>query len=42
MAILAIFTGVGISKAMYESLRKEIGWESKRQRLCPAQYRYLP
>ncbi|MDO8458187.1 MAG: hypothetical protein Q7T07_14895 [Burkholderiaceae bacterium] len=29
MAVLAIFTGVGITKPMYESLRREVGWETK-------------
>lgn len=28
MAVLGIFTGAGITKAMYESLRKELGWEA--------------
>ncbi len=27
MAILAIFTGKGVTKEKYERLRKEIGWE---------------
>jgi hypothetical protein len=27
MAILAIFTGDGFTKQMYEELRKEVGWE---------------
>lgn len=27
MPILAIFTGMGITKDMYENLRKEINWE---------------
>jgi len=29
MAILAIFTGVGITKQMYESLRTEVKWETE-------------
>jgi hypothetical protein len=29
MAVLAIFTGVGITKEMYESLRPEVKWESR-------------
>ena len=28
MAVLAIFTGVGFTKTMYESLRPEVKWES--------------
>ena len=28
MAILAIFTGKGISKEQYEALRKEVHWEN--------------
>jgi hypothetical protein len=27
MAILAIFSGKGLSKTMYESLRPEVNWE---------------
>lgn len=27
MAILAIFTGKGLTKKMYEDLRREVGWE---------------
>lgn len=29
MAVLAIFTGNGITKEMYESVRKEVTWESR-------------
>jgi len=29
MAIIAIFTGKGFSKEMYERLRQEVGWESE-------------
>ncbi len=29
MAILAIFYGRGITKAMYEALRKEVKWEQQ-------------
>jgi len=29
MAVLAIFTGRGITKDMYEALRKEVKWESR-------------
>jgi hypothetical protein len=29
MAVLAIFTGAGITKHMYESLRPEVKWETK-------------
>ncbi len=28
MAVLAIFTGKGITREMYEALRKEVKWES--------------
>ena len=28
MAIMAIFTGKGFTKDMYERLRQEVGWES--------------
>jgi hypothetical protein len=30
MAILAIFTGKGFTKQMYEQLRKEVDWEHRR------------
>jgi hypothetical protein len=30
MAILAIFTGDGFTKQMYEALRKEVDWEHNR------------
>ena len=29
MAIIAIFTGRGFTKDMYEKLRQEVGWETK-------------
>ena len=29
MAILAIFTGNGVTKQMYDQLRKEVDWEHK-------------
>jgi hypothetical protein len=29
MSVLAIFTGKGITKAMYEALRKEVNWENR-------------
>jgi hypothetical protein len=29
MPVLAIFTGKGFTKAMYEALRKEVKWESR-------------
>jgi len=29
MAVLAIFTGNGITKEMYEALRNEVQWESR-------------
>src|SRR5258705_4673710 len=29
MAVLAIFTGKGITKQMYEALRTEVSWEGK-------------
>ncbi len=29
MAILAIFTGSGITQSMYEALRKEVHWENR-------------
>ena len=29
MAVLAIINGVGITKPMYESLRREVKWETK-------------
>mgnify|MGYP001774223559 CR=1 FL=1 len=29
MAILVLFTGQGYTKEMYETLRKEVGWEHK-------------
>lgn len=29
MAVLAIFSGVGITKEMYESLRPEVKWETE-------------
>ena len=29
MAIIAIFTGKGFTKDMYEKLRQEVGWETK-------------
>jgi hypothetical protein len=29
MAILAIYTGNGVTKQMYEDLRKEVDWEHK-------------
>ena len=29
MAVLAIFTGSGITKQMYEALRPEVKWETK-------------
>jgi hypothetical protein len=32
MAILAIFTGEGFTKQMYEELRKEVDWEHNRPR----------
>ena len=28
MAVLAVFTGTGITRGMYETLRKEVKWES--------------
>jgi hypothetical protein len=30
MAILAIFTGTGITKQMYEDLRKDVQWEQNK------------
>jgi hypothetical protein len=30
MAILALFTGQGYTKEMYETLRKEVDWEHKK------------
>ncbi|MGH8728606.1 MAG: hypothetical protein ACREV9_10700 [Burkholderiales bacterium] len=30
MAVLAIFTGTGITKQMYEALRPEVRWETNR------------
>lgn len=30
MAVLAIFTGTGITKRMYEELRKDVRWEQDR------------
>ena len=29
MAILAIFTGVGFTKQMYDALRSEVKWETQ-------------
>lgn len=29
MAIIAIFTGEGFTKSMYEKLRQEVGWETE-------------
>ncbi|MDO8769982.1 MAG: hypothetical protein Q7K57_14995 [Burkholderiaceae bacterium] len=29
MAVLAIFTGIGITKPVYESLRREVAWETR-------------
>ena len=29
MAIIAIFTGSGFTKEMYERLRQEVGWETE-------------
>ncbi len=29
MTIIAIFTGEGFTKAMYETLRQEVGWEAE-------------
>lgn len=30
MAVLALFTGAGYTKEMYETLRKEVDWEHKK------------
>jgi len=32
MAVLAIFTGTGLTKQLYEALRPEVAWETKHPR----------